>query len=223
MGVEMGFGGHEFFVTYREGSRLTAIDFGIPVSYGVGLKITANHFSYGLDAGYLIADLGDNGVVSPAVQDSSRKLSLTEKMTLKAATILGTAEYVALWPQFHTYVGVGLGVSRVQFRWDEAVSSTIPGDNRTGGLLLEETKYIPSGRVYSGVELGFDDAISRSGIAGSLIIEVHYTYLPYKTSPFATWENQLAFSKELSTKEFSIASSSLAIYVGVQFTFHKSR
>ncbi|MBX7153610.1 MAG: hypothetical protein K1X91_01525 [Bacteriodetes bacterium] len=222
LGLQLGISAPDFFTTYRNVLRIPTSQFTVPLTFGAAAKFAKGDWSIGIDGEYFSADVNDNATVTINPLDSSKgSRKFLENISLTAVPIMLCAEIAPVNAQFHTYIGAAAGIGLVSLQWKEEVSSSLQGDTRIGGTLINESKVVPAFRIYSGIELGYDRAKRGVDHFGSLIIEVRYTYMPYNTTPFqklAAQQPGLSASQELT-----IGASAVSVQIGVQFNLSRLR
>ncbi|MCS6966465.1 MAG: hypothetical protein NZ473_06835 [Candidatus Kapabacteria bacterium] len=81
--------------------------------------------------------------------------------------------------QFRTYVHTAVGLVPLKLHWQELISSSLPGDTRSGGMYRNVWLLRPGIRVLLGTALSFD-AAARGSLLEGLRIEAAYCFIPLR-------------------------------------------
>ncbi len=101
--------------------------------------------------------------------------NLTQDLKINSFPVLVLAEFMPYDKQFRSYIGGGLGANLSNIVWKEIVSSTYSKDKRITGDRYSAWSVSPQMRIYSGIELGFDE-YPNSKFLGSIVFEFDYNY-----------------------------------------------
>jgi hypothetical protein len=191
-----------------------------PVTYHAALKLRRAQWSFGIDAGYCSSYTQFSSIVpvfgrsDPAVALGRR--TYDQSVTVESAPLAFCVDYCPSATQFREYVTMGIGATRTVTKWSENVSSTVIGDALKSGTRLDSAHIVPLARVGVGVELCFDNYAGRT--AGSLLVEVSYTYAPNIHRPFASIPASDSRFDAVRGASVAMGMSSLRLLVGVQLS-----
>lgn len=144
--------------------------------------------------------------------------NIYQDMQVKVLPVFVTLEVVPVQAQFRTYAGIGVGLAYTEVFWQETVTSTLFGDRRTGGLHIDEQRFAPAFRLYTGVELGFDRERGQAGLH-SLTIEARYSYIPLSLPLLAGVAAQVDDAPEHWREPMTLTAGGLSLAVGVVVQF----
>ncbi len=160
------------------GGRASGFD--VPVGFGVSLSTYQfNDVSIGVSAGYYRAVVRENYDYRPLQLDTSfgPPQNVTQNMALTCIPAMLTLDYFPVFRQFSGYIGAGIGIGHLAFRWDEQLSSsTLPGA-RQGGQRYNTSHIVPAIELRTGVSLGID-AEAQRGVRAAITLEGGYLYMP---------------------------------------------
>jgi hypothetical protein len=131
-----------------------------------------------------------------------------------------SAEFTPVISQFFTYFGAGAGLAASSVTWKETVNPET--DIRKGGTHFDKTMFSPVLRLYSGVELNFDDN-SQKGFLGSLFLQADITYLFRQAEIFKAISSQHLGSASsnlpMASQTYTILPVYICLNIGVSFNF----
>lgn len=203
----------------------TGVVFDAPLSLGVHTKIAVgNGLRVGGTAEGYRARFQDNyrqHVERTTEVDTIRGFrDVYQDMQIKVVPVFATIEVVPVQAQFRTYAGVGVGIAYAQVYWYEALSSSLVGDKRVGGLHLDEQVLAPAARLYTGIELGFDPNRTHQKVAlHSLFFEARYSYIPLASPLLRTVANQTQDAPAYWQNPVSIHAGGFSLVVGLTVEF----
>ncbi len=214
----------EFANEYRQISN-TLFAFDSPLAIGATTKTTIGQFRVGASVEAYRARFQDNYrqnfIKLDSFGDTVRGFrGIYQDFNIKVLPVFATIEVVPVAAQFRTYAGAGIGIAYTEIFWSETINSTDPLDIRTGGVHIDETRFIPAFRLYTGMELGFDRSEGNSPLH-SLFIEVRYSFistsLPLLERVFPQVDRAPAAWKE----SFSVRTGGFAIAAGIALQFSR--
>ena len=218
VGPEAGLSASDFFRVVEQTTGASSMSFSAPVCYHAALKVRRGVWAAGIDAGYIettASGFGDVDVYSARIPDLYVGMrSSNHQVKIESIPIALCVEYNPSTSQFREFVGAGIGASFTNVRWNEEVSSTVVGDRLQSGLRFARRAPVPLARISAGVELCFDNYFHRS--AGSILVELSYTYAPNLVTPFASLpESDTRFIDRQSDK-LSIGAGAVRLLIGLQ-------
>lgn len=223
MGVAGGFtsGSDEFFNTLRAefGSTKRNLPLIPTLAAGTKLLITPG-YRFGLQVNYQIINFNtsfEQYVDEPGLK-GYRQLHHTYNIT--NMPIILTADYIPYTSQFRTYTGLGIGMLVVNTNWEEGLSSSIEQDIRRGGVHYDNTDIGALGRIYAGVELGFDKDY-EDYFLGSLIIEASYTHTFVGVDFYSRVRQQFITEKPALLSTVNFVPGYLQLTMAVSFNFNR--
>ncbi len=220
-GTVYGTSAYNFFQEYKGyfGGRETV--FSNSPFLGGGTKIEVNeHFRLGAAGGYF------NSEITEAIQEvdtlGNSIFFSNHELKIKSIPIMATFDYLPFnMNQFRTYVGFGAGITLSEIRWEENVSVNEQRENEYGGVYYDEQAVVPTFRIYTGVELGFDKR-KYDMFLGSLILEVNFTYAHRKVEIFKSLINKFEDTPESWNDSFLMAPGYLNLNLGISFNISGS-
>ena len=211
LGFPFGFASEDFFSIYRNEldgkNEYTRHSPTISIVYKTWL--TPN-FRMGLSANILRSTFSDYYYTSGA--NFSR--NHTQEIVTQTLPIILSGELIPYDKQFRSYIGGGVGINVSNINWEERVNSTYQLDKRKGGLHYSETSLVPAFRMFSGLELGFDE-FPESEFLGSIIFELQYTYSFRNPNLFKSIKNQLIEPSEVLNKRIKFLPGYFSFHLGL--------
>ena len=154
--------------------------FDVPVGFGGSLSTyQLDDVSFGVSAGYFRAVVRENYDYQPVLQDMSfgPTQNVTQNMSLTCVPAMVTVDYFPVYRQFTGYVGLGLGIGHVLFRWDEELSSSALPGARRGGARYNDSHIVPAVQIRTGISLGLDGVVGKN-VRAAVTLEGGYLYMP---------------------------------------------
>ena len=203
----------------------TAFSFDSPLALGATTKTTVSRFRIGASVEAYRARFQDNYrqdfVGLNAFGDTVRGFrGIYQDFNLKVLPVFATVEIVPVSSQFRTYAGAGVGVAYSEVFWSETVSSTNPSDSRTGGVYVDEQRFAPAFRLYTGIELGFDPTETAS-LLHSLFIEARYSHISTSLPLLEQLSSQVQNAPAGWKDRFSIRMGGFALVAGLTLQFRR--
>lgn len=203
----------------------TSFVFDAPLSLGVHTKIAiGNGLRVGGTAEGYRARFQDNyrqHIEQIVPLDTIRGFrDVYQDMQIKVVPVFATLEVVPVQAQFRTYAGVGIGVAYTQVYWYEALSSSLSGDKRTGGLHMDKQVITPAARLYTGIELGFDPNYTKQKVVlHSLFFEARYSYIPISVPLLQAVAKQIPNAPAHWQNPIAIHAGGFGLVVGITVEF----
>lgn len=176
----IGIDADELFRDYQAVFGGKASGFDVPVGFGGSLSTyQLDDVSFGVSAGYFRAVVRENYDYQPLLRDTSfgPTQNVTQNMSLTCIPAMITVDYFPVFRQFTGYVGAGLGIGHVSFRWDEELSSTTLPGARRGGQRYNDSHIVPALQIRTGVSLGLDGEVGKN-VRAAVTLEGGYLYMP---------------------------------------------
>lgn len=203
IGFPFGFSSNEFFDAYQSGMSGNEDYANHSPSLAVGYKTwVSNKIRLGLTANFINSEFFDNFYTGGA--NLQRFHSHT--LYFRTLPVIASVEYMPYDKQFRSYIGAGVGTTMSNIFWRETIRSSYNLDKRKGGILYDKVEFHPAARIYSGIELGFDE-FPESLFLGSIIFEFSYTYQYRKLDIFEKVRPQLSKPAEELDNRFLIFPS----------------
>ncbi|MFH1052161.1 MAG: hypothetical protein V1779_14680 [bacterium] len=216
-------GSKDFFTNYRKFTGGKKNEFVFFPLGGVGTKFQFwKGYRVGLETEFFYTQMKDAYIEELPGYDKKDQRTISQDFSFKSFPSFITFEYIPLQQQFRTYTGIGLGVVFSEITWNELLNSSVPFDKRQGGEHYNEFGIYPSGRIYAGLELGFDK-YETENFVGSFIIEVKYTAMFRNAAIFKEIAEQFEQIPEGINEEYSILPGYLGLYMGLTFNFNRRR
>lgn len=214
-------GSDSFFKIFEDEFASTKRLFQIMPTLTAGTKVTIfPEFRFGLQVSYQIVNFNTtNGQVVDEPGLSGYR-TLYQSFNITNMPVFVSADYMPYTSQFRTYTGFGLGFVVINTKWEEGVYSTIEQDTRIGGLNYDHTDIGGFGRIYAGVELGFDKDY-EDYFLGSLIIEASYSHTVVNTNLFHNVRKQFSPSKPALEQSINFIPGYLQLSVNLSFNFNR--
>ena len=214
----------EFAQEYERISN-TLFSFDSPLAFGATTKAVFDQFRIGVSAEAYRTRFQDNYQQDFAYPDGFGDTirgfrGIYQDFHIKVLPVFATIEVVPIRAQFRTYAGVGLGMAYTDIYWSEAVASTDPTDRRKGGVHVNEQRFAPAFRLYSGIELGFD-RVEGTSLLHSLFIEARYSSIPVSLPLLEGIATQMEGAPAGWNDRFSIQTGGFAIVAGLTLQFRK--
>jgi hypothetical protein len=192
----------------------------MPTLYA-GTKVTITpQFRFGFQANFQIVSFSSSNGQTVDEPGLRGYRTLHQNFEITNMPLFLSLDYMPYTSQFRTYSGLGLGMVVINTKWEEGVISTIKQDTRTGGLHYEDTDIGAFGRVYAGVELGFDKNF-EDYFLGSLIIEASYSHTIVNADMFYKVRQQFNPPKESLSQKVNFVPGYLQLSVNVSFNFNR--
>lgn len=222
-GYVLSSGSKEFFIHYKQFLNGNKTDFVFYPILGVGTKFQfINKFRFGLETEFTYAQMKDAYIEELPGYDKKGFRAISQDFSIKSFPSFFTIEYIPNQQQFRTYFGVGLGTVFSDIKWNELLSSSDPFDKRKAGEHYNEFGIYPAGRLYAGLELGFDKFESENFV-GSFILEIKYTAMYRYLQIFSSISNQFEEIPEGIKNDYLVLPGYLGIYAGLTFNFNRRR
>jgi len=213
IGFPFGFSSDEFFKIYREKfegkQRYTRHSPTIAIGYKTW--ITRN-VRLGLSANFLRSTFYDYYYTGGLNYSRNHN----QEFLFQTIPIILSGELIPYDKQFRSYIGGGIGLNANHIHWKERVNSTFPLDLRKGGVHYSEASIAPAFRIFSGLELGFDE-FPESEFLGSIIFEFQYTYSPRKVDLFKNVKKQFIEPLDRLDKKLIIFPGFFCFQIGLSF------
>jgi hypothetical protein len=146
--------------------------------------------------------------------------SVSEYLSVSSIPLIFSIEYIPYKRQFANYVGFGLGLSVGKVKWAEGVSSTSVYSLRNSCIYYDKVIAVPCTRLYSGVELAFDDKNNQNVIYG-LNIEAKLTYFLRYLNMFEKVKEKYKKYPSEWDNSYAIVPFYLGLSVGVSFNLDR--
>lgn len=217
-GPEKGLSATDFFAALEQKTGASSMAFSAPVCFHAALKLRRGALAAGIDAGFINSTAAANGevdVYSSRIPDLFVGIRRTNQVvSIESMPVALCLEYSPSSSQFREFVGIGIGASFTSVTWNEDIVSTVAGEDLQSGVRLAQRSLVPLARVSAGMELCFDNYFHRS--AGSILVELSYTYAPNIIAPFASLpESDTRFIDRQSDK-LSIGAGAVRLLIGLQ-------
>jgi len=223
LGIAGGFtsGSDDFFNTLRTEFGSTKRNLPLLPTLTAGTKVLiSTGYRLGLQVNYQIINFNtsfEQYIDEPGMKGYRR---LHHSYNITNMPILFTADYIPYTSQFRTYTGLGVGIVVVNTNWEEGLTSSIEQDNRRGGVHYDDTDIGALGRIYAGVELGFDKDY-EDYFLGSLIIEASYTHTLVSSDYFVRVRQQFINAKPNLESTVNFVPGYLQLTMAVSFNFNR--
>ncbi|MCO5252073.1 MAG: hypothetical protein M9949_11745 [Candidatus Kapabacteria bacterium] len=223
LGIGGGFssGSDAFFDVFLNEFGSTKRLMAIMPTLSAGTKVTISpQYRFGFHANFQVVSFSSSHgqmVDEPGLRGYR---NLHQNFEITNMPLFLSLDYMPYTSQFRTYSGLGLGMVVINTKWEEGVSSTIEQDTRIGGLHYEDTDIGAFGRVYAGVELGFDKNY-EDYFLGSLIIEASYSHTIVNADMFYKVRQQFNPPKESLNQKVNFVPGYLQLSVNVSFNFNR--
>ncbi len=223
LGVAGGFasGSDDFFNTLKTEFGSTKRNLPLIPTLAAGTKLLLiPSYRFGLQVNYQIINFNtsfEQYVDEPGLKGYRQ---MHHSYNITNLPIILTADYIPYSSQFRTYIGLGVGIVVVNTIWEEGLSSSIEQDTRRGGIHYDNTDIGPLGRIYAGVELGFDKDY-EDYFLGSLIIEASYTHTFVGADFYSRVRQQFITEKPALTSSVNFVPGYLQFTMAVSFNFNR--
>ncbi|MFM8177894.1 MAG: hypothetical protein ACKOAG_01770 [Candidatus Kapaibacterium sp.] len=220
LGPETALSATDFFRTLETYAGMTTAALSAPVTYHAALKLRRREWSFGLDAGHCSAYSRFSSTVDVVARSNPQvvvgRRALDQVVTVESTPLAFCVEYCPSVTQFREYLTAGVGATRTRTRWMEDVASTVPADALRSGVRLDSSHIVPLARLGVGVELCFDNHADRT--AGSLLVELSYTFAPNTHRPFTALPSSDTRFDAVRGNSMAMCMSSLRLLIGVQIS-----
>lgn len=219
-GYLMGSGSTDFFASYKANFAGNKTSFDLSPEPGLHLRFELNeNHRIGVNLSYYSSKISENTFQTVySGEDILGGRNLSHDFHITTLPIMATYDWIPYTGQFRTYVGGAAGIAISSIKWDERLGTSIPNDNRTGGVHFDESQVIPALRIYTGTELLFDRNRYNKFKAG-IVIEVAYTYIHRSANIFSKVSEQFIEMRQGINDNYFINSSYLSLNFAVIFEF----
>ncbi len=173
-------------------------------------------FRLGLEINYFNLQLNDAYSTEFTIANAKYNRNLTQEVKVKNIPAYLTLDYVPYYMPYKSYFGLGLGVCYSQIKWNEYSESKYKYDYYKPGEHLNKSEVLPCFKLYTGVELSFDETLDFTFL-GSLCFELSYTFYTGSTNFFENTAQQNYTSPVDLSKEYRLFPSSLDLSMLVSF------
>lgn len=148
--------------------------------------------------------------------------SHNHSILIQTIPILLSGEFIPYDKQFRSYIGAAVGITASHIFWDEKIRSTYHLDTRKSSVQFNEAMLSPAFRVFSGIELGFDE-YPESQFLGSVIFEFNYTYSNRNVDIFKKIKKQMKDYSSSLDKKVMLFPGYFTFNMALSFNLLKSK
>jgi hypothetical protein len=212
----------KFFENYNKvlGGKISGFKL-LPI-FGIGTKIKfTKELKFGISAEFTETKLSEAYFQDVQTKDDKGLRAMGEEFVLRQIPVLITGEYVpySQW-QFKSFVGGGLGINFSLTHWTEKINSNLINDRRISGEQYNSVDFLPTLKIYTGIELGFDKMTDLHFLS-SLIIQFSYTNFFGGIDLYKTIRKQYNVIPQEINETLIPIQGYLTLGVAVSFNFNR--
>ncbi len=170
----------------------------------------------GLDVSYYRLTLNDTYSLEALLANAKYQRDFSQEVDVSNIPIFLTFDYVPYPVPYKSYVGFGVGICYSSLTWLESFSSSYRFDHYIPGEHINEDNISPCFKLFTGVELSFDETLDYSFL-GSLCFELSYVFYSGSVKFFEnTSQQNYSLPVDLS-RDYKLFPSSLNLSMLVSF------